>query len=67
MNELKVANERLKEHERHIEMLKNESIRWQEEANESNVKCKTYEAQLEQKQLEFKQIISQKDVFLKIQ
>jgi hypothetical protein len=43
-------------------MLKIETTRWQEESNELALKCRTYEAQIEQKQLEFKQIIQQKDV-----
>ena len=62
LNELKVVKDRLKEKEHQIEMLKIETTRWQEESNELALKCRTYEAQIEQKQLEFKQIIQQKDV-----
>ncbi len=60
--ELKLVKTELKDKYHHIEMLKNEATRWQEEANELTLKCRTYEAQLEQKQAEFKQILLQKDV-----
>jgi len=43
-------------------MLKVEVTRWQDEANELILKCRTYEARLEQKQTEFKQILLHKDV-----
>ena len=62
MAELKVVKTELKDKYHHIEMLKIEATRWQEEANELMLKCRTYEAQLEQKQTEFKQILLQKDV-----
>ena len=62
MSENRALNERLKEKEHHIEMLKMETLRWQEESTELVLKCKTYETQLDQKQNEFKQILAQKDV-----
>ena len=39
-----------------------ESSRWQEEANELNVKCQTYETQLELKNTEYRNILTQKEV-----
>ena len=60
--EVKVANEKVKEKERHIEALKAECTRWQEEANELNIKCQSYEAQLEQRLADYRQTLSQKDV-----
>ena len=60
--ELKAVNDKLKESERQVLLLKNECSRWQDEANELNVKCQTYEAQLNQKCEEYKKIIAEKDV-----
>ncbi len=62
VTELKAVNEKLKEADRQILLLKTECTRWQDESNELNVKCQTYEAQLNQKCDEFKKIISEKDV-----
>jgi hypothetical protein len=52
----------LKEKEKHIETLNMECARWQEESNELTLKCKTYEAQLEQRQIEFRQQLLLKEV-----
>lgn len=61
-NELKVVSEKLKENEKKLEILKMECARWEDESNELNQKCQTYEAQMEQKQNEFRQSIISKDV-----
>jgi hypothetical protein len=60
--ELKIQMDKLKENEKHIETLKMELTKWQEEAHELNVKCGTYEAQLEQCQAEYRGQIISKDV-----
>ena len=39
-----------------------ELTNWQEESNELNVKCKTFEAQLEQRQSEYRSQLIAKDV-----
>jgi hypothetical protein len=59
-----VLNEKLKENEKRFELLKMESDRWQEESNELNLKCKTYEAQLEQRNNEYRSQLMQKDVII---
>ena len=64
-NELKVVNEKLKENEKRLELLKMECARWEDETNELNLRCQTYEAQLEQRQNEFRQSIISKDVIKK--
>ena len=60
--ELKATNDKLKENEKHIETLKMELAKWQDESNELNLKCSTYEAQLEQSQVEYRSQIVSKDV-----
>lgn len=60
--ELRVTNDKIKDYEKHVEFLKIESSRWQDEANELNLKCQTYEAQLEQKSNEYRQQLIEKDV-----
>lgn len=60
--EIKVLNDKIKESEKRIEILKMECSRWEDESNELNLKCRTYEAQFEQKQNEFRQQIISKDV-----
>ena len=60
--ELKVVKEKLKENEQHVEILKAENTRWQEEFNELNLKCQSLEAQLEQKTNEHRQAIQAKEV-----
>ena len=40
-----------------------ELAKWQEESNELNLKCKTFEAQLEQRQSEYRNQLLSKDVF----
>ena len=55
-------NDKLKDNEKHVELLKMELAKWQEEANELNLKCQTYENQLEQKQFEHRNQIMSKDV-----
>ncbi len=57
-----MLNDKLKENEKRFELLKMESDRWQEESNELNLKCKTYEAQLEQRNNEYRSQLMQKDV-----
>lgn len=57
-------DDKIKEMENHIETLNIECARWKDESNELNLKCKTYEAQLEQRQSEFKQQIILKEVIL---
>lgn len=59
---MKVMEEKIKEMEKHIETLNMECTRWEDESNELTVKCKTYEAQLEQRQSEFRQQLLLKEV-----
>lgn len=59
--ELKVVSDKLKENERRCDLLKMECDRWQEESNELNLKCKTLEAQLDQRNNEYRSQIMQKD------
>lgn len=54
--------EKMKEMEKRIEAVNMECTRWQEEAHELNLKCQTYEAQLEQRQAEFRQQLLLKEV-----
>ncbi|RNA04179.1 Thyroid receptor-interacting 11, partial [Brachionus plicatilis] len=60
-NELKVVSEKLKENEKKLDLLKMECARWEDETNELNQRCLTYEAQIEQKQTEFRQSIISKE------
>ena len=48
--------------EKHIENLNMECNRWKDESNELSLKCTTYESQLEQRQLEYKQQLFIKEV-----
>lgn len=61
--QIKVLNEKIKEMEKHIETLNMECIRWKDESSELSLKCKTFESQLEQRQSEYKQQISIREVF----
>ncbi|CAF0712604.1 unnamed protein product [Brachionus calyciflorus] len=63
-NELKVVNEKLKDNEKRLELLKSECARWEDETNELNLRCQTYETQLEQKQNEFRQTLITKDALI---
>ena len=60
--ELKVITDKLKENEKHVEFLKIELTRWQDESNELNLKCQTYEAQLEQRSNDYRAELLAKDV-----
>ena len=57
-----MSNEKLKESDRQIELLKSELSRLHEGSSELSIKCKTFEAQLEQKSIEFKNAIAEKNV-----
>ena len=60
--QLKVNSDKLKESERHIELYKMECVRWQEQCNELQVKCETFEVQLEQRSNDYRAQINAKDV-----
>ena len=60
--EMRVMGDKMKEMEKRIETLTMECTRWQEEAHELNLKCQTFEAQLEQRQAEFRQQLMLKEV-----
>ncbi len=61
-DEIKVLNEKVKEQEKHIELINAECIRWKEEAHESILKYQTLEAQLEQRQNDYRSQLLGKDV-----
>lgn len=61
-DEIKVLNDKLKEQEKHIELMNVECNRWKEEAHESLLKYQTLEAQLEQRQNEYRSQLLAKDV-----
>ena len=52
----------MKEQEKHIELMNVECNRWKEEAHESILKYQTLEAQLEQRQDEYRSHLLAKDV-----
>lgn len=60
--EVRAGNEKLKEYERQLELVRRECARWQEEANEMGVKCQTYEAQLAQRHEEYRRLMADKEV-----
>jgi hypothetical protein len=61
-SEMRVYGDRLKEQEKQVELLKMECRRWQNETNELNLRCQSYEAQIEQRSGEFRQQVMSKDV-----
>jgi hypothetical protein len=61
LDDLQVANEKLKENEKYIETLRMECSRWQDENKSLELKLETSEAQLNQKQLIFNEKLKEKD------
>ena len=60
--EVRAANEKCKEAERQLELVRSECARWREEASELAIKWQTCEAQMNQRAEEYRRVLADKDV-----